>query len=69
MKLKLGGAAELDGARQHELEAILKDFVNVLDDKPGCTTKAIHKIDMGEAHPTHSLPYRLCPAWRQQVRD
>ena len=57
-KLKLGGA-ELDVARRRELEAILKEFVNVLDDKP----------DTGEVHPICSLPYRLWPAWREQIRD
>ena len=27
-----------------------------------------HCIDTGDARPIRSIPYRLCPAWREQVR-
>ena len=29
----------------------------------------MHTIDTGDAKSVRSLPYRLCPAWRQQVKD
>ena len=67
-KLKLKGA-ELGEGRRRELEAILEELKDVLDDKPGCNFSAQHVINTGEAKLIRSLPYRLCPAWRQQVQD
>ena len=36
--------------------------------EPGYISAAVHKLDTGEHQPIRTPPYRLCPAWRQQVK-
>ena len=53
----------------NELDEVLQEYLDVLDRVPGLTDAIVHKIDTGDSKPIRSLLYRLCPAWRQQVRQ
>ena len=37
--------------------------------KPGEMKGAIQNINTKDTHPIRSMPYRMCPAWREQIRN
>ena len=67
-KIKLRGSRLTDD-RKKELDKLLQEYEDVLDSSPGLTGAVVHSIDTGDSKPIRSLPYRLCPAWCQQVRN
>ena len=67
-KIKLRGSRLTDD-RKKELDKLLQEYADVLGSSPGLTGAVVHSIDTGDSKPIRSLPYRLCPAWRQQVRN
>ena len=60
---------ELSVCRQEELDAVLTRFESVFSDDPGFTGTVKHTISTTTETPIHSHPYRLCPKWRDQVRN
>lgn len=60
--------SELLPHQQQELETLLEELKETLDDKPGRTTLAEHKIRTGDAPPIHQHPYRVPVAWQDEVR-
>ena len=67
-KLKLVGEP-LTADQTTEIDEILLEFKDILVNTPGHTNIAVHAIDTGNHQPIHTLPYTLCPAWRQQVKE
>ena len=65
-KTRLSGRI-LEAKQVKELLEILNKYQDVLSDRPGMMKDVEHSIDTGNATPIRSLPYRLCPAWRQKV--
>lgn len=54
--------------QQRDLKKLLKDSAKILNNKPGLTNLAEHKIQTGEATPIRQHPYRIPAAWREEVR-
>ena len=52
-----------------QLQQILKEFSQVLQNQPGRTELAEHKIETGSARPVRLPPYRLPQAYRDSVRE
>ena len=52
-----------------KLQQILKEFDQVLQNQPGQTGLAEHKIETGSARPVRLPPYRLPQAYRDSVRE
>ena len=67
-KTRLSGRV-LEAKQVKELLEILNKYQDVLSDKPGMMKDVEHSINTGNATPIRSLPYRLCPAWREKVRE
>ena len=54
------------------MEALTKNlstYRDVLRVKPGEMKGAVHNINTKDTHPITSMPYRMCPAWREQIRN
>ena len=49
----------LDLTEMAELEGMLQEFKEVFDEVPGQTSMACHSIDVGDAKPVRSYPYRM----------
>ena len=67
-KLKLLGNA-IPAQGQQALTSLLNEFGDVMSNLPGNTTLAVHQIDNGTTPRIRFAPYRLCPAWKVQVKD
>ena len=66
--LKLHGSVAT--ATQLEQLAIIKqNFAEVLNEVPGKIESEEISINTGDSPPIHSVPYRLCPAWRSKVKE
>ncbi|XP_038063012.1 uncharacterized protein LOC119733697 [Patiria miniata] len=59
----------LTGNDLHRIDCLLNDFPNVMSDQPGRTDIAQHYIDIGDAPPQRSPPYRLSPDRRQALHE
>ena len=51
-----------------ELQAVLKQFGGVICETTGKAHDTDHGIDTGEHTHIRSVPYRLAPAWKEQLR-
>ena len=51
------------------MRQVLEKFKNMLKDEPGLMTGVSHEINMGELKPCRTMPYRICPAWREAIKD
>ena len=61
--------AQLEVGQKEELAKFLAEFDLVLQNKPGRTQLAEHRIDTGSARPVRLPPYRLPQAYRSDVRS
>ena len=62
-KLQLMGD-DLTVEQQRELKEVLDKFEDVMKDEPGIMTDVVHEINTGSSCPCRTLPYRICPVWR-----
>lgn len=60
---------QLLDVQRMELKALLGEFSEVIQDRPGQTTLAEHNIECGTARPVRLLPYRLPHAYRETDRQ
>ena len=60
---------DLQTKQKQDLQALLIDLSKTLDNKPGRTSLAVHKIRTGEAQPIHEHPYRVPTAWQEEVHQ
>lgn len=60
---------QLLDVQRMELKALLGEFSEVIQDRPGQTTLAEHNIECGTARPVRLPPYRLPHAYRETVRQ
>ena len=58
---------DLNHKEQNRFIAMLKEFEEVFDDKPGRTPNGEHAIDTGEAVPCKSRPRRIPPQWEEEI--
>ena len=58
--------SELDRQR---LDQVFEDFSDVFSEVPGRTDVTTHRIDVGEAHPIRSHPYKVSPEKRQALDE
>ena len=56
-------------SQQSNLQKLLKEFVDMLQDKPGRTTTVEHTIDTGTASPVCLPPYRMPHAYGEIVES
>ena len=54
--------------QQRELQEVLNNFQDVMRDEPGLMKNMVHKIHTGDSTPCRTLPYCICPTWREALR-
>ena len=54
-------------AQQGELNRIFNELDEVVTEKLGQTSAACHVIDTGQSSPVQSYPYRIAPAWKEEL--
>ena len=59
---------QLDKKQLLQLQRVLAEYSQVLQNQPGHTSLAEHKIETGTAHPVRLPPYRLSQAYRSTVQ-
>ena len=59
----------LMGRQNDEVGALLSEYNDVVRQKVGRARDICHEIDTGNEKPIRTCPYRLAPAWRDQLRD
>ena len=67
-KLLLFGDQMTDSKRQM-LKGILDSYADVLKDDPGLLKGVSHVIDTGDSPPLRSMPNRICPFWREAIKN
>ena len=56
-------------AQIEELDSMLGGFNVVITDKLGHASSVSHVIDTGQSAPVQSYPYRIAPAWKEELHD
>ena len=59
----------LSKEQQEQLQELLREFGDVLSSQIGTVEGVEHTIDTGEHVSVRVAPYRLAPAWRDQLRE
>ena len=59
----------LEEPRRSELLQQILQYPEVFSNQPGRTNLAVHDIDVGEAKPIKSPPYRVHPSLKKQVQE
>ena len=54
-------------AQRGELNRIFNELDEVVTEKLGQTSAACHVIDTGQSSPVQSYPYRIAPAWKEEL--
>ena len=66
---KLGlSEAELAEVQKKALDDLLMNYQDVLRDEPGLAKGVHHVIETGDSLPKRTMPYRICPAWRDAIK-
>ena len=55
--------------QEAQLAELLSEFDDVVSADMGKASAVTHQIDTGQHAPIWSVPYRLAPAWRDQLRE
>ena len=61
------GGEELAQKQAQELQAVLKEFGDIICETTGKAHDPDHGIDIGEHTSIRSVPYELAPAWKEQL--
>ena len=59
----------LMGRQNDEVRDLLAEYNDVVRQEVGRARDICHEIDTGNEKPIRSCPYRLVPAWRDQLRE
>ena len=62
------GVPVLNSTQAAALQALLVRFPKVICDKLGNASPVSHTVDTGQANPVQIHPYRIAPAWREELR-
>ena len=66
---KLGlSEAELTEVQKKTLDDLLRNYQDILRDEPGLAKGVHHVIETGDSLPKWTMPYRICPAWRDTIK-
>ena len=49
------------------MDKILREFDGIVTERLGQTSAACHVIDTGQSTPVQSYPYRVAPAWKEEL--
>ena len=60
---------DLTEEQNRHLDDILGRFMDVVCTKTGKVDKTENGIETGESPPIRSVPYRIAPAWKQQIHE
>jgi len=60
---------DLTPSQQDQLQALLAEYQDVVCSQIGHMQGTEHSIDTGDQQPIRSMPYRLAPAWREQLKE
>ena len=60
---------QMTDSKQQTLKGILDSYADVLKDDPGLLKEISHVINTGDSPPLRSVPYRICPAWREDIKN
>lgn len=60
---------DLTQEQSDQLKALLEEFKDVVCPEVGKVEGVEHTIDTGDHSPIRSAPYRLAPAWRNELRE
>ena len=60
---------DLNEQQNRQIQELLAEFSDVVCQGIGKVQGVAHKIDTGEYAPVRSAPYRLAPAWWDQLRE
>ena len=60
---------DLNEQQNRQIQELLAEFSDVVCQGIGKVQGVAHKIDTGEYAAVRSAPYRLAPAWRDQLRE
>ena len=63
------GQPGMTEAQIEEFDSMLWGFNVVITDKLGHTSSVSHVIDTGQSAPVQSYPYRIAPAWKEELHD
>ena len=61
--------SELTKEQEAQLAGLLSEYKDVVNESVGKAWGVSHKIDTAAQVPIRSVPYRLAPAWRDQLRE
>ena len=67
-KVKMG-VPVLSDFQQIQLQEIKDEFSDVVTTELVMTKHDVHEIDTGESKPIRSVPYRIAPAWRAELKE
>ena len=59
---------QLLNSQKVQIRKLLHEFQDVMSSTPGCTSKAVHSIQLTDQKPIRLAPYRLPHAYRELVR-
>lgn len=62
------GTPDLNSIQSAEMQALVGQFPNVISDKLGDASPVVHTVDTGQSSPIQVHPYRVAPAWREELR-
>ena len=60
--------AELTEVQKKTLDDLLRNYQDVLRDEPGLAKGVHYVIETGDSLPKRTMPYRICPAWRDAIK-
>ena len=58
----------LSDIQWQDLHNLLDSYKDILKEEPGLIKGVHHSIDTGNSLPCRTMPYRICPAWRDAIR-
>ena len=63
------GQPGMSEAQQVELDNVLTAFHDVICDKLGQASGVAHTIETGQSAPVQAYPYRIAPAWKDELHN
>ena len=63
------GVPVLSDFQQTQLQELKDEFPDVVTTELGMAKHGVHEIDTGESKPIRSVPYRIAPGWRAELKE
>lgn len=62
-------SSNLQKTQREQMERLLEEYKDIIQDKPGRTDQAEHRIETGDAVPIRQAPYRIPYAQREKMKE